>query len=385
MTTPGCGDGRFSPSTAYSDDEGATWSKVRVERETPPWVGGMPEIAVDRNPASPNFGMVYLGYNWLAPGAHGPGFHLLASADFGATWSSTEIPPAAGPRGYGDWWRIGYRLRTAPDGGVYASWYQVNMRHWDRRQIFAKGGPANVGRLGVAVARLEFDRVVKSFSVGPSRIAVNVPETAYSTSSVSVAGTAGNIRPDPMWLHGFDVDQATGRLYLAVAAYGPATGGAPRGTIQVGRSDDRGESWSFERLPSASEIGGRRQSSIRPNLVAGRGSVIVTFHTLDDVQGGAATIGNAFTVSTDEGATWRTPVTVSKERWRASNLGGVVNGTGLRERAERLADGGVFWAYGDGRYATDSKAGRVAVVGTLIRVDVADSCRLPAGVARRSC
>ena len=102
MTTPGCGDGRFSPSTAYSDDEGATWSKLRVERETPPWVGGMPEVAVDRNPASPDFGTVYVGYNWLAPGAHGPGFHLLASADFGATWAPTEIAPAAGPRGYGD-------------------------------------------------------------------------------------------------------------------------------------------------------------------------------------------------------------------------------------------------------------------------------------------
>jgi len=373
MTTPGCGDGRFSPSTAYSDDEGATWSKLRVERETPPWVGGMPEIAVDRNPASPNFGTVYVGYNWLAPSAHGPGFHLLASADFGATWSSTELAPAAAPRGYGNWWRIGYRLRPAPDGGVYASWYQVNMRRWDRTQIFAKGGPANVGRLGVAVARVEFDRANRSFTAGPSRIAITVPETAYSTSGASATGTSGNIRPDPMWLHGFDIDQATGRLYLAVAAYGPATGGAPRGTIQVGRSDDAGESWSFERLPSAGEIGGRRQSSIRPNLVAGHGYVVITFHTLDDVQS-AATIGGAFTVSVDAGATWRTPVAVSNERWRASNLGGVVNGTGLRERAERLADGDVFWAYGDGRYATDSKAGRVAIVGSLIRVGATWGC-----------
>ena len=121
MTTPGCGDGRFSLSTAYSDDEGASWSKLHVERETPPWVGGMPEIAVDRNSASPNFGAVYVGYNWLGRGAHGPGFHVLASADFGETWASTEIAPAPSPRGYGDWWRIGYRLRPAPDGGVYAS------------------------------------------------------------------------------------------------------------------------------------------------------------------------------------------------------------------------------------------------------------------------
>lgn len=376
MTTPGCGDGRFSLSTAYSDDEGASWSKLYVERQTPPWVGGMPEIAVDRNPASPNFGAVYVGYNWLARGAHGPGFHILASADFGGTWASTEIAPAPGPRGYGDWWRIGYRLRSAPDGGVYASWYQVDLRRWDRSNIFAKGGSANVGRLGVAVARIDFDPARKTLAVGPSRIATTVPETAFTTSGANASGTGGNIRPDPMWLHGFDVDPATGRLYLAVAAFGPASGGAPRGTIQVGRSDDRGETWSFSRLPSAGEVGGRHQSSIRPNLVAGAGYVLVTFHTLDDA-GSAATIGNAFTVSTDGGAGWRTPVAISDERWRASNLGGVINGTGLRERAERLADGDVFWAYGDGRYATGAKAGRVAIAGTLIRVD--RDLRPPAG------
>ena len=61
MTTPGCGDGRFSLATSYSDDEGRTWSKLRVERGTPPWVGGFPEIAVDRDPDSPNYGTVYVG------------------------------------------------------------------------------------------------------------------------------------------------------------------------------------------------------------------------------------------------------------------------------------------------------------------------------------
>ena len=94
MTVPRCGDTRFSLSTTFSDDEGATWSKLRVERRTPPWVGGFPEIAVDRDPASPDYGTVYVGYNWLARGARGPGFRLLASADFGRTWSSTEIAPA---------------------------------------------------------------------------------------------------------------------------------------------------------------------------------------------------------------------------------------------------------------------------------------------------
>ena len=365
MTTPGCGDPRFFLTTSYSDDEGATWSKLHVERRTRPWVGGFPEIAVDRDPASPGYGTVYVGYNWLPRGARGPGFRLLASADHGRSWTATNIAPARSPSGFRDWWRIGYRLRPAPDGSVYASWYQVDLRQWDRAQILAKGGPGNVGRLGVAVARVTFDRKARTFDVGPSRIATTVRETTFTTAGSSAPGTGGNVRPDPMWLHGFDIDRATGRLHLAVAGYGAPTERAPRGTIRVGHSDDGGATWSFSRLPSLPEVGGHRQSSYKPNLVAGPGYVLVTFHALDDVRSGA-TVGAAYAVSSDGGASWRTPASVSKARWRASNIGGVINGIGLRERAERLADGDVFWAYGDARHASGSAAGRIAILGTRI-------------------
>ena len=304
MTVPRCGDTRFSLTTTFSDDEGATWSKLRVERRTPPWVGGFPEIAVDRDPASPDYGTVYVGYNWLARGARGPGFRLLASADFGRTWSSTEIAPARSPRGYRDWWRIAYRVRPAPDGGVYASWYQADLRRWDRTRILSKGGAANVGRLAVVVARLDFDPKAKTFDVGPSRIATTVKETSFTLGGLSASGTAGNIRPDPMWLHGIDVDPATGSLYVAVAGYGAAADGRPRGTIRVGRSDDSGKTWSFATLPAAPDAGGHHRSSIRPNLVAGAGYVLVTFRTLDDVRSGAR-IGAAFAVSRDRGVTWQ--------------------------------------------------------------------------------
>ena len=366
MTVPRCGDNRFSLSTTFSDDEGATWSKLRVERRTPPWVGGFPEIAVDRDPASPDYGMVYVGYNWLSRGARGPGFRLLASSDFGKTWSSTEIAPAPSPRGYRDWWRIAYRLRPAPDGGVYATWYQVDLHRWDRTRILSKGGAANVGRLAVVIARVDFDPIVKKFDVGPSRVATTVKETGFTVGGMSAPGTDGNIRPDPMWLHGFDIDRATGSLYVAVAGYG-ATNDGPRGSIRVGRSGDGGKTWSFGVVPAAPGAGDHRRSSIRPNLVAGPGYVLVTFRTLDDV-GSGARVGAAFAVSSDGGATWRIN-RVSKERWRADNLGGVINGVGLRERAERLANGDVFWAYGDGRHARGSAAGRVAIYGALIHSD----------------
>ena len=151
-----------------------------------------------------------------------------------------------------------------------------------------------------------------------------------------------------MWLQGFDIDRATGRLYLAVGAYGAATDGRPRGTIRVGHSDDGGVTWSFARLPrraamspaAASRASGRTSSPVP-------GYVLVTFHTIDDVAA-RATVGNAYTISTDGGATWRTPEPVSSDALAAANLGGVINGIGLRERAEMLADGDVFWAYGDG-------------------------------------
>ena len=368
MTVPGCAYGAFSLSTSWSDDRGTTWSKLRVERRTPPWVGGFPEIAVDRNEASPNYGVVYVAYNWLPPRASAPGFRLLASPDFGRTWMPLEIPVAKGPRGYPDSWRIGYRLVTAPDGSVYASWYQVDLRRWDRVRIFAKGGAGNVGRLGVAIARIRFDRSKRTFSVGPSTIAATVRETAYTTSGASAPGTAGNIRPDPMWLHGIDVDPQSGRIYLAVAGYGPAAPGASRGTIRVARSDDAGRTWKFTTVPSLPPVNGRRQSSIKPNLVvAAGGSVVVTFHSLDDTMANA-TIGNAYAVSTDAGVTWGTPVAVSGVRWRAANLGGVVNGAGLRERATRLANGDVYWVYGDGRRATGAAAGRTVIYGSAIRI-----------------
>jgi hypothetical protein len=359
MTTPGCGDPRFSLTTSFSDDEGRTWSRPRVERGTPPWVGGFPEIAVDRDPASPNHGVVYVAYNWVGRGG-GPGFRLLASRDFGLTWRRAEIPPARLVAGTRVWWRIAYRLRPAADGSVYASWYQVDMRRRDPKNIFAKGGPGNVGRLGVAIARVGFDRTSGTLTLGPSRIAVTVRETAWTTASAAAPGTGGYIRPDPMWQYGFDVDR-DGRLFVAVGGYGPNQASAARGTIRVARSMDRGRTWSAVTLPAAPAVAGRRQSSLRPNLVATDGLIVVTMRTLDDRSVGA-TMGTAFAASTDGGRTWAAPRAGSPVRWRATNLAGVTNGFGLRDRAERTADGDVVWVFGDGRFALGRQAGRTAIL-----------------------
>ena len=366
MTSPHCGAGRFSLTTSYSDDEGATWSRLRVERATPPWVGGFPEIAVDRGAGSPNRGVVYVGYNWYRPGARGPGFRLLASADLGRTWHRVEVPTVRLANGAKDWWRIAYRIRPAPDGSVYAAWYQVDLRRWDRADIFAKGGAGNVQRLGVAIARIRFGRRHGDFAVNRPRIAMRVTETSWTTSGASAPGTAGDVRPDPMWQYGFDVDDR-GNLYVAVGGYGPGRGGRPRGLVTVGSSHDAGRSWTRTVLPGAPEVAGRRQSSLRPNLVASPGYVLVTMRLLDDVDR-YATMGTAFAVSTDGGRHWARPRAVNDVRWHAADLGGVVNGAGLRERAEVTADGDVLWAYGDARLGARSGVGRTAIFAARITV-----------------
>jgi hypothetical protein len=99
-----------------------------------------------------------------------------------------------------------------------------------------------------------------------------------------------------------------------------------------------------------------------------RDVVVVTFRTLDDDRLGA-TVGIAATISTDGGRSWQVPVAASRVRWRAADLDGVTNGMGLRERAERTADGSVFWAFGDGRLARPPTTGRTAIFSVRIDPD----------------
>jgi hypothetical protein len=378
VTVAGPSGGHLA-SVAWSDDEGASWSKLYVERRTPPWIGGFPDITVDRNPASPNYGVVYVAYNWLADPRRGPGLHLLASADFGRTWRAVEIPPAPGPVGFGDTWRIAYRVRSGPDGAVYVSSYQANLRVWNSAHIFSKGGTANVGRLGFAVARVSFDRRSGRFTVGSNVLAASLPRNAYTVNGTLAPGTSGHVYVDPMWSQGLDVDPASGRVFLAIGDYRPSPGKTvPRGRVRVGHSDDGGRTWQWVTLAALPAIGRLPQSSYKPTVAVAGGAVFVGFHGITDAPVGTAvarhlpTIGTFYAVSFDGGLTFGAPVQVSSARWNVAALAGALTGPGLRERADQTADGAVFFVYGDGRLAApppSGKAGRSAIFGALIRIE----------------
>jgi hypothetical protein len=155
-----------------------------------------------------------------------------------------------------------------------------------------------------------------------------------------------------------DVDPRTGRVYVAIADYvlGAASDRA-RGRVWVGRSDDKGRTWRWTKVPASPLVDGRRQSPHKPTLVVGKGFVFVGFHGLVDVPVGTpprlglATIGNLWTASSDGGRTFARPRAITSARWDLEALARAGNRAGLRDRAALTADGRVVYVYGDGRRA----------------------------------
>ena len=322
---------------SYSDNEGLTWHLGFIANHTRGWFGGYEDMVVDTNPASPNYGTLYLAYNWPKDPASGDGLHVVASGDYGRSYAETEVPKLASPAGYGDAWRIGYKLATAPDGSAYVAGYQLDMKRWLYSSPFNKGGASNIGRIAFGVSRLAFDRRARRLTHGPNVLATTLPKTAWNLGWALQGVNVG--LAEPCWATGLVVDSG-GRIYYAVAG---------DGRIRILTSDDHGRTWHLRYLPQAPAAGGRGQRSMRPDLVAGNGFVAVLFHSVD-ASGSNRTVGNTVAVSFDRGASWVGPRPVNGRRWRINPIIARYNGPGLRDRGALLADGRtIFFAYGDGR------------------------------------
>jgi hypothetical protein len=354
-------------SIAYSDDLGASWSTLFVYKDTPATpAGGYPDIAVDRNPHSPNYGSVYATINWYPDTDTEPGMRVIASSDYGRHWLAAEVAPLPQTQANPFRYRIGYRLRSAPDGSLYASFCETD-------RPTSVGYP---GRLAYGIARLNLDQGLGTFSAGAPVLATELTVNSYTTTYDYAPGTTDRERLNVCASQGLDVDPATGRVFLAVADYlTNAPAGTPRGIIRFGYSDDLGQSWSWQVLPSLPAVNGRTQSAHRPTLVVSGSTVFVGFHVLTDdplsttTVDYSVTVGNAYVISRDSGASWRRVKLVSSKRWNPDWLDTSRQGAGLRDRAELTANGSVFWAYGDGRKARakpDARWGRGQIFGAKI-------------------
>ena len=295
----GVGKG-VSLAVSHSDNFGKNWSKSYIERFTPPWVGCYPAIAVDNWPGSPNFGTVYLAYNWLA-GKYGPGVSLMASHD-GSTWVHTEVPVASGLAGYPYSWRLGYRIKAAPDGTAVVTYYQSSLRTWSTTDIFNEGWGSNIGRMGYEAALVHFD--------GPN------------LSADAPTWVTGVDHTGAQWQSGLAVDDA-GRAWLAVETHGRIR------FCQIGGA--------------CQNISVPGKSSYKPSLAISGNTIFLGWH---------ARVGSRnwtyYTFSFDGGKTFLPPALVTKTTWHDKDTGGVLNGVGMRETAD-FQNGFIYFAYGDAR------------------------------------
>ena len=391
-TVPGCDYSQHSVTIAWSDDEGETWSTPYVERRTAPWLGGMPQIVTDNSPSSPGYGRVFAIYNYLDPGGHGAAIGVLASSDFGATWrAAAPVPAAPRERGCDYSWRIGSRGAVGPDGTLYASSFQADLRNWNTAKPFLRGGAGNVCRIGFTVTALHLNENGDELTVGTTHRAIDASRSALSLSGGAwQPGTPGVI-VDPAWAFGIGVDPTSGALLLAVGdqrANPQVTEG--RGVVKVGRSVDGGATWLWQTLPSIRLTGDAQDgagiaTSFRPTIaMCANGGAAIGMRVITDadrIRSGRPTIRVAafMTLSTDHGVTWTRPFEVSQLRYNPDVLGVTQDGPGLHDAASCLADGRVAYAYGDARDGSPSGEGRgkMSVYLTVVDPGYRRSANLP--------
>ena len=203
---------------SYSDNEGATWHLGFIADNTRGWSSAWrtwsstptPPARTSARSTSPTTGR-------RTPTA-ATGCTSSRRATSGAPAPRRRSRRCPRPAGYGDAWRIGYKLTTAPDGSAYVAGYQLDMKHWQHRPPVLQGRHANVGRIAFGVARLRFDRgaAADARRERPRDDAARdlvEPRLHAALKGVNV-GLA-----EPCWATGLVVD-ASGRIYYAVAGDG---------------------------------------------------------------------------------------------------------------------------------------------------------------------
>lgn len=348
---------------SYSDDAGDTWSTPYLERPPSPLRGSVPDITVDLGPRSPNYGTVHVVYNWqpldgsrlwAAKGGQAyDGLRLLASRDFGGTWTGVEIDraPTSLPRFAGYLISPGARVRAGPDGSVYVAFAQLNISAtFDDRWMSGAGS-----HWVYAIQRLQL-APDGGFTKSPTVSAIDLKTSTVWPGFVGIPGQSWYLDV----ANGLDVDPISGLVYLAIDDYDRSAGrGILRGHVRVGRSSDLGRTWAWTTLPDLPQVGGRNQSSVKATIsVSPNGArIFVGFHGLPDVPFGTGpashlvTIGNYFSVSADGGRTFYPPIAISGSRWNTQTVAAARNGVGLRDRSEFAANDEVVFVYGDGRNA----------------------------------
>jgi hypothetical protein len=208
---------------SHSDDGGATWSApvVASTKDNPNTFNDKNSGWVDRNPASPHFGNLYVGFTMFRSAtAHGFGnepIGVTRSTDGGMSFGPTQQLSPAANNGTGNG-RQGSDIATGPDGTVYVAFEQ---------------GSSQV----VAISRDGGTSYTQPIVMGPfTEIESPIPGANFRTDSFP------SIAADP---------RAGSRTVYASWVTRTANGGR---TVVV-RSDDGGRHWGAPQTVSTAAEG----------------------------------------------------------------------------------------------------------------------------------
>lgn len=320
----GAPDNRYQ-TVAYSDNLGKTWN-FHIFKDTKPWIGGFPNLTVDNNPQSPNFGTAYVAYNYLE-GSKGVGLEVVALKD-GKESQAVNVP-APQVEGYPYHWRINYRVKTDSKGNAYVLFYQTSMRHWSSSgmNVFSEGGASNKGETAYYLSKLSYDENGK----------LKVDDVFPTTK---LQGVSWGSAYDPETQSGFAIDQ-NDVPWMAFTSAGKIVIGDANFVVNspdysAGQPPEPSQ-WTEFCLSGA--------TCFKPSLAVGiHNEIVVGFHAVKK-----GMVSTYFMVSYDNGNTWQQPQLVTKSTWRFSSVSQGLNGTGLREGMDVGPDGKIWYAYADNR------------------------------------
>jgi hypothetical protein len=258
-----------------STNGGASWSGP-VHPSGDPVSGGDTDLAID---SADN---IFQADLWLGNSA------MAVSTDHGATFLANEYGHTQ-PGDDRPW--LAYSTK---DNAIYMVYDGVDAVH------VAKSAPLVAPQAGVVLAQ-------------------DVPVVAESAVSVTlgISGVSAPLRQCVCPPGGIAVDQASGSVYVT---YSRQNGGANGGGVGVARSDNSGLTWTNMSIPGTGSTGSAfdTEYNFAPVKVDANGVVYVAwsegrnFHT--DANGNTVAAGGVATkyaYSTDKGATWSAPVTLS--------------------------------------------------------------------------
>jgi hypothetical protein len=345
-------------AVSYSDDKGASWSGpvVATTRDNPVNFNDKIAIWADSNPASPNFGNVYVSWTLFTGNFPSPSFvregpvylpepiMIARSTDGGLTFGKPRKLSASHNNGIVGG-RQGSAIRTAPNGDVYVFWEDAMSHRTAQVGARSTDGGRTFGR----------PFLVSFVNDVPSPF----PGASFRTDSYPMA----------------DID-ASGNLYLTWPDY---TSG--HSVVKLAKSINGGETWS---VSTAADVSGR--SAFYSAVAVSGSNVFIGFNAIDDVPVGTAPGGGVvsydayYVLSSDGGANFGAPVKISA----ASSDPDVASANGLTSQfigdyngAAAGPDGSFWFSWTDTRNGATCAAVDAYRADTGPRPNIYDSC--PAG------